>query len=220
MSNKRKLMEDPEEEMDQPEEGCRSEQRQSRQPNLTTRPTTGHSEPVTGEQLSCTQPNPTTPQQTHRTGPTFNVEVTLTVGPPTEEVRREIKGFLALRIAELPLTTTSVPVRIVGGAHSPCLRRRGYKGSKGVVTELLGAGMTLQSELDLFCDVTGSEDLTNLTGRQIVQFLQRQNLDLPPDSLIFVSMNSAGGRSPTACMWMSRLAIPTSVGMATNSGQR
>ena len=110
-------MEDPEEEMDQPEEGCRSEQRQSRQPNLTTRPTTGHSEPVTGEQLSCTHPNPTTPQHTHRTGPTFNVEVTLTVGPPTEEVRREIKGFLALRIAdaELPLITTSVPVRIVGG---------------------------------------------------------------------------------------------------------
>ena len=119
MSNKRKLMEDPEEEMDQPEEGCRSEQRQSRQPNLTTRPTTGHSEPVTGEQLSCTHPNPTTPQNTHRTGPTFNVEVTLTVGPPTEEVRREIKGFLALRIAdaELPLTTTSVPVRIVGGGR-------------------------------------------------------------------------------------------------------
>jgi len=106
------------------------------------------------------------------------------------------------------------------GAHSPCLRRRGSKGSKGVVTELLGAGMTLQSELDLFCDVTGSEDLTNLTGRQIVQFLQRQNLDLLPDSLIFVSMNSAGGRSPTACMWMStRQAILTSVGMATNSRQ-
>ena len=183
-------------------EGRRSEppngeQRLSPQPNPTD-----HSEPVTGsQQRSSTHPTTTPSQNTHRAGPTFNVEVTPTAGPPTEEVRREIMGFLAMRIAEMPLTETTVPVslrdsRIVGGR---ILLVCDDEGSQGVVTELLGIrdDFTVGTGPVLRRYAFGGPGyLTSLTGRQIVQFLQRQNPDLPPDSLTFVSMNT-GGRSPT-----------------------
>ena len=164
------------------------------------------SQPFNGEQRLSTHLDPTTPQNTHRSGPTFNVEVTPTVGPPTEEVRRKIMGFLALRIAEMPLTETTVPVslrdsRIVGGR---ILLVCDDEGSQGVVTELLGTrdDFTVGTGPVLRRYAFGGPGyLTSLTGRQIVQFLQHQNPDLPPDSLTFVSNvdEHGGSQSNSVC---------------------
>ena len=162
-----------------------------------------HSAPrSSGAQWSSSAPTTThKPSRTRTPGPSFNVRVTLNSGAPTEEVRRDLMRYLALRIAEMPSTSTSVPIslrdsRILGDQIVLVCDDRD---SQGVVTELLGD----REELRVVTGSTwrryafgGPGYLTYLNGGQIVQFLQRQNPDLPANSLNFVSINK-GGRYQT-----------------------